>query len=134
MFLRWIAVLSMVPIFAFVACSPGPAPVSQSLRDPSNPSAAEGVLPLPSIASSALGRSADGASSSHTEHDEHGRLTGPSRHGENQHSGNAGSLAQPGSGDAGTPAAVYVCPMHPEVTSSAPGRCPKCGMNLVPKK
>jgi len=29
--------------------------------------------------------------------------------------------------------AVYVCPMHPEVTSSAPGLCPKCNMKLVPK-
>jgi Cu(I)/Ag(I) efflux system membrane fusion protein len=29
------------------------------------------------------------------------------------------------------PAAVdYTCPMHPEVHSSAPGQCPKCGMNL----
>jgi hypothetical protein len=28
----------------------------------------------------------------------------------------------------------YVCPMHPEVTSGTPGRCPKCGMNLVPTK
>ncbi|MCF6272888.1 MAG: hypothetical protein L3J37_06805 [Rhodobacteraceae bacterium] len=27
--------------------------------------------------------------------------------------------------------AKYVCPMHPEVTSDAPGNCPKCGMNLV---
>src|SRR5215207_8247236 len=26
----------------------------------------------------------------------------------------------------------YVCPMHPEVTSSEPGTCPKCGMRLVP--
>jgi FtsP/CotA-like multicopper oxidase with cupredoxin domain len=26
----------------------------------------------------------------------------------------------------------YVCPMHPEVTSSVPGTCPKCGMKLVP--
>jgi FtsP/CotA-like multicopper oxidase with cupredoxin domain len=26
----------------------------------------------------------------------------------------------------------YVCPMHPEVTSSEPGTCPKCGMKLVP--
>lgn len=25
----------------------------------------------------------------------------------------------------------YVCPMHPEVTSPAPGTCPKCGMALV---
>ena len=24
----------------------------------------------------------------------------------------------------------YVCPMHPEVTSPTPGKCPKCGMNL----
>ena len=31
-------------------------------------------------------------------------------------------------------AVTYTCPMHPEVTSTKPGRCPKCGMNLVPKK
>lgn len=27
---------------------------------------------------------------------------------------------------------VYTCPMHPEVRQSAPGKCPKCGMTLVP--
>jgi uncharacterized protein len=27
---------------------------------------------------------------------------------------------------------VFTCPMHPEVSSAAPGRCPKCGMDLVP--
>ena len=26
---------------------------------------------------------------------------------------------------------TYVCPMHPEVTSQEPGRCPKCGMKLL---
>ncbi len=30
-------------------------------------------------------------------------------------------------------AAVYTCPMHPEVTSDSPGSCPKCGMDLVPQ-
>jgi rubrerythrin len=25
---------------------------------------------------------------------------------------------------------VYSCPMHPEVTSDKPGKCPKCGMSL----
>jgi hypothetical protein len=30
-------------------------------------------------------------------------------------------------------AAVYTCPMHPEVTASKPGKCPKCGMDLVKK-
>jgi hypothetical protein len=26
----------------------------------------------------------------------------------------------------------WTCPMHPEVIKSEAGRCPKCGMNLVP--
>jgi FtsP/CotA-like multicopper oxidase with cupredoxin domain len=30
------------------------------------------------------------------------------------------------------PATSYACPMHPEVTSSEPGTCPKCGMQLLP--
>jgi FtsP/CotA-like multicopper oxidase with cupredoxin domain len=29
-------------------------------------------------------------------------------------------------------ASVYACPMHPEVVSEEPGKCPKCGMKLVP--
>jgi hypothetical protein len=28
---------------------------------------------------------------------------------------------------------IYYCPMHPEVQSDHPGKCPKCGMDLVPK-
>jgi RND family efflux transporter MFP subunit len=29
------------------------------------------------------------------------------------------------------PAEVWVCPMHPDVRSAVPGRCPQCGMQLV---
>ena len=32
----------------------------------------------------------------------------------------------------GEGAVNYVCPMHAEVTSDEPGRCPKCGMKLMP--
>jgi hypothetical protein len=28
----------------------------------------------------------------------------------------------------------YTCPMHPEVDSDKPGRCPHCGMKLVEKE
>lgn len=36
----------------------------------------------------------------------------------------------------GPPAAAnrHVCPMHPEVVSNEPGRCPKCGMRLQEEK
>jgi hypothetical protein len=37
-------------------------------------------------------------------------------------------------GEASEPQAIYVCPMHPEVTSTTPGTCPKCGMSLVKKE
>ena len=33
----------------------------------------------------------------------------------------------------GIAAANYTCPMHPEVHSDKPGKCPKCGMDLVKK-
>ena len=26
----------------------------------------------------------------------------------------------------------FTCPMHPEIKQDKPGKCPKCGMNLVP--
>jgi FtsP/CotA-like multicopper oxidase with cupredoxin domain len=35
-------------------------------------------------------------------------------------------------GDDVAPATSYACPMHPEVTSSEPGTCSKCGMQLLP--
>ena len=50
---------------------------------------------------------------------------------------NAPTLADPverglvqASQESKTQGSVYVCPMHPEVTSKSPGTCPKCGMTL----
>ena len=31
-------------------------------------------------------------------------------------------------------ASLYVCPMHPDVVSTEPGRCPECGMKLLPSE
>ena len=119
---------SLVVVCTATACSPGPMPVSQSPRDPSNPAAAEGVVPPVAAGASAPTEGSQGTHSQ-TVQDSQSHQHDHSSH---RASGSAGG-AQVQATDAGV-SAIYVCPMHPEVTSSAPGRCPKCGMNLVPKK
>jgi FtsP/CotA-like multicopper oxidase with cupredoxin domain len=39
-------------------------------------------------------------------------------------------MGEPAAGPGG--AIAYICPMDPDVVSTEPGRCPKCGMKLVP--
>ncbi len=41
---------------------------------------------------------------------------------------------QPASAGGISAANEYTCPMHPEVKQKAPGKCPKCGMALVPTR
>ena len=36
------------------------------------------------------------------------------------------------SATASTGSTRYTCSMHPEIVRDAPGKCPKCGMTLVP--
>ena len=59
----------------------------------------------------------------------------PMQHGQHHHGAMMDMAAggAPPSGTSSDGATVYTCPMHPEVTSSQPGHCPKCGMTLVPK-
>jgi hypothetical protein len=98
-------------------------------RDPANP-AASSAPPLPR--SPALTSDFDPfqAYGNATDSNEHEHATSEAAH--------AGH-AQTARGDAGTSAepkgnVIYVCPMHPEVQRTEPGRCPKCGMPLEPRK
>jgi hypothetical protein len=86
------------------ACALGAAERVPSLSDPSNPEAPESPVHHMAVALAPSG----------------GAPEGPG--------------VPAASTDAGTPSTtVYTCPMHPEVTSPEPGRCPKCGMKLVPR-
>jgi len=50
-------------------------------------------------------------------------------------SGCKGGTPEPEKGSAANQVqgAEYTCPMHPEVLSDSPGKCPQCGMNLEKK-
>ncbi len=52
------------------------------------------------------------------------------------HAGHGGTYTHVDAGrsESQAPVAVYSCPMHPEVNSSGPGTCPKCGMALVERR
>ncbi len=65
----------------------------------------------------------EGAGQEHSDVSHHQHSPAPAVHGDHVHAEHGASEGQPS-------AAVYTCPMHPEVRSSEPGRCPKCGMNL----
>lgn len=45
----------------------------------------------------------------------------------------ASKIAPPPIKEASARSEVYTCRMHPEVISKKPGKCPKCGMNLIVK-
>lgn len=52
----------------------------------------------------------------------------------NMNSSMPGMKMPPTTAPAASQAAVYTCPMHPEVLSDKPGKCPKCGMKLMVRK
>jgi len=51
-------------------------------------------------------------------------LCAPAAWAQDHHHGDAQETAPAEAGE-------YSCPMHPDVVSDAPGKCPKCGMNMV---
>lgn len=100
-----------VAVAAACATEPPPRP---TLLDPSNPSAPESTP----LTAGSLAQPANPAPPPQP------AFAAPE---EAKTSPDGGAAAKPGP-------TLYTCPMHPEVISDKPGKCPKCGMTLVPKE
>ncbi len=122
-------ILRLLPLVLFAgAC------VSSELEVPRNhpghPSARTGKVQLTSAHHPDLDVRVepDESASPHAGHSGHGTPTTESN--APAPPASAGSAAPAEQAPAGT----YVCPMHPEIIRKEPGKCPICGMKLVPRK
>lgn len=119
MFVRSFVVSILLAIPGCGAGELAPLPVTH----PASARAEEAPVPAkPSALASVSDAPVEALDASHADGHEHLHAHGPSR---------------PSSASDAPPASVtqgFVCPMHAEVTSQAPGECPKCGMKLVPVK
>ena len=100
-------VSALALLLLLAGCTVTPPPTAGRAQNPANPDAAESPRsPYVPPRATANSEAPEAAPSGHEHHE-----------------------SAPG---AESQAVAYTCPMHPEVRSSEPGACPKCGMALVP--
>ena len=136
MLIRVLLMLALAVALAGCAASPAADPAA-SIGHPANPNAAEAPLPPPSQVLTAAPSNNAAPSAENpapaTGHAGHG-MEGMAGMNHNMNGmDHARSSSQPATSQRQA-SVLYTCVMHPEVISDKPGKCPKCGMKLVPKR
>lgn len=132
-----LAVLLTAGLAGGCASEPPPRPAR---LDPANPAAPESPLPFPPSPTDTGSTTPSAPAGEHV--GEAVPSTSPPAGGHDHHEAATPMIeASPSDGGGAEPAdktkvapTVYACPMHPEVKSSKPGTCPKCGMQLQATK
>jgi membrane fusion protein, copper/silver efflux system len=122
--LRWLGV-ALVGVHSLAGCvgSELEAPASH----PGHPQARHGKVMM----STALGPELDVRVEQDEGADSH---AGHGDHSGHQHEPETAPEAPSAPSQPAGASATYSCPMHPEIVREEPGKCPVCGMKLVPKK
>lgn len=115
--------LSLIVGLGLSSCAAPTTPFVVDAAHPASPDAPTAPMPEP-LATLAIGEPISPAAT--------GTTTPQHEMGHMRHSDSAPGTSQSQPTPRATPT-IYTCPMHPEVISPAPGRCPKCGMTLVPR-
>jgi hypothetical protein len=122
------AIIAIVLSAAVSSCATE-RPARAAALDPANPAAPEApalaavtLPPTPVASTAATGSPAAG----HSGHEGHQMAEpAPAGKADHDHGKTKGSDSKS--------EVTYTCPMHPEVVSPKAGKCPTCGMKLVPK-
>jgi hypothetical protein len=109
-------------LFLLTGCA-GTTPMTLGPDHPANPDAPEAPVPSRSTVLAVSTPAATAPASPAT--------TTPGTVHDAGHAHHGAAATQPAA--AGQARVGYTCPHHPEVVSDQPGKCSKCGMNLVKK-
>ena len=114
-------IYSLLLLFFVGGCASDPFLLKPTADHPASPAAKEGVRPL-FTETLAVDKESSPTTSPPSGHE----------HGAPGHDHGAAPQKEGGSkpSEVGKEKAAFSCPMHPEVVSAQPGKCPKCGMNL----
>lgn len=118
-----------------IGCAATSAEQPLTASDPASAGAAESAMP-PRSQTLAMPSDASAAVSSDRPHSAHEPPARAQEAAATTEPGENAALSAPRFTPATAPAngaTIYVCPMHKDVTSDRPGKCPKCGMKLVAK-